>query len=321
MKFSTNRARTDLKSAGIIQVDYTQEQPPRLLVRVNTATVLACISVDHSSARLKTKNAPFRSLPQSNTKGNRISRCQVQRTNWNYWSPAQQRNEIMRLISRTGGLGKLNSVEMGDANVGTDQAEVTSAYFATCIRQQEKAAAPTKSASQLFPFCETGSSLSRKLDVPKVENWIAPFYETKSSLSAKLFIQIEVTNTTTTKQEVEPVASQEGWSRSGNSEITKPSNSITTCLVFPDALDKRRQASALKDISCAPGPLQQSILDELDEWDGALQSGKTIRNIAGWLAGWILSLRRPMKAHCFLVCPTTSPRFVKVGSVKSNAPC
>ncbi len=30
----------------------------------------------------------------------------------------------------------------------------------------------------------------------------------------------------------------------------------------------------------APGPLQQSILDELD---GALQSGKSIRNIAGWL--------------------------------------
>jgi hypothetical protein len=156
----------------------------------------------------------------------------------------------------------------------------TPANFATYIHQQDKAAAPTKPASQLFPFCETGSSLSAKLDVPKVENWIAPFYETKSSLSAKLFIQIEVTNTTTTAHEVEPVASQEGWSRSSNSEITKPSNSITTSLVFPDALDKRHHASALKVISRAPGPLQQSILDELD---GALQSGKTIRNIAGWL--------------------------------------
>ena len=160
----------------------------------------------------------------------------------------------------------------------------TPANFATYIHQQDKAAEPTKSSSQLFPFCETGSSLSRKLDVPKVDNWIASFYETKSSLSAKLFIQIEVTNTTTTKQEVEPVAIQEGWSRSSNSEITKPSNSIATSLVFPDALDKRRQASAIKDISCAQGPLQQSILDELD---GALQSGKSNRNIAGWLNSFV----------------------------------
>lgn len=160
----------------------------------------------------------------------------------------------------------------------------TPANFATYIHQQDKAAEPTKSVSQLFPFCETGSSLSRKLDVPKVDNWIASFYETKSSLSAKLFIQIEVTNTTTTKQEVEPVAIQEGWSRSSNSEITKPSNSIATSLVFPDALDKRRQASAIKDISCAQGPLQQSILDELD---GALQSGKSNRNIAGWLNSFV----------------------------------
>ena len=160
----------------------------------------------------------------------------------------------------------------------------TPANFAKYIHQQDKAAEPTKSASQLFPFCETGSSLSRKLDVPKVDNWIAPFYETKSSLSAKLSIQIEVTNTTTTKQEVEPVAIQEGWSRSSNSEITKPSNSITTSLVFPDALDKRRQASAIKEISCAQGPLQQSILDELD---GALQSGKSNCNIAGWLNSFV----------------------------------
>ncbi len=53
------RARSDLKSAGILQVDYTQEQPPRLLVRVNTATVLACISGDHSSTVSKPKKRPI----------------------------------------------------------------------------------------------------------------------------------------------------------------------------------------------------------------------------------------------------------------------
>jgi hypothetical protein len=283
-----NRARSDLKSAGIIQVDYSQEQPPRLLVRVNTATVLACISGDHSSTRLKPKKRPISIFAEVKHEGQSNSTQLSSAHQLELLEPslAQQHHEIMCLVSGTGSPGKLSSAarggkseQMGDTHVGMGQAEVNPANFATYIQQQDKAAASTKLASQLFPFCETGSSLSTKLDVPKVENWIAPFCETKSSLSAKLFIQIEVTNTTTA-HEAKPVAVQDDWSRSSNFENAEASNSIATSLVFPDALDKRHHASALKVISRAPGPLQQGILDELD---GALQSGKSIRNIAGWL--------------------------------------
>ena len=48
------------------------------------------------------------------------------------------------------------SEQKGDTNVGSDQAEVTPANFATYIQQQHEAAASTKSASQLFPFSKTG---------------------------------------------------------------------------------------------------------------------------------------------------------------------
>lgn len=284
-----NRARSDLKSAGIIQVDYSQEQPPRLLVRVNTATVLACISGDHSSTVLKPKKRPISIFAEVKQEGqpNSTQLSSAHQLELLEPSRTQQHDEIMSLMSGTGSPEKLKSASRGgkseqmrDTNVGMGQAEMSPANFATYIQQQGKTAASTKSGPQLFPFCETGSSLSAKLDMPKVENWIAPYCETKSSLSAKLFTQIEVTNTTTTAHEVEPVAIQEGWSRSSNFENTEASNSISTSLVFPDALGKRLHASALKVISRAPGPLQQSILDELD---GALQSGKTIRNIAGWL--------------------------------------
>lgn len=94
----------------------------------------------------------------------------------------------------------------------------TPANFATYIHQQDKAAEPTKSVSQLFPFCETGSSLSPKLDMPKLENWISLFCETRSSLSAKLFIQIEITNPTTTGHEVTAAIFQHGDGRSRNVE-------------------------------------------------------------------------------------------------------
>ncbi len=282
-----NRARSDLKSAGIIQVDYSQEQPPRLLVRVNTATVLAGISGDHSRTVLKPKKRPISIFAEVKHEGQANSTQPSSAHQLELLEPSrtQQHDEIMSLMSGIGSPEKPisasiggKSEQMGDTNVGTDQAEVTPENFATYIQQQDKAAASTKSGSQLFPYCETGSSLSPKLDMPKVENWIAPYCETGSSLSPKLFTQIEVTNTTTTAHEVAPVAIQDG--RSSNFENATTSNAIATNLVFPNALDKRHHASALKVIARAPGPLQQSILDELD---GALQSGKTIRNIAGWL--------------------------------------
>ncbi len=283
------RARSDLKSAGILQVDYTQEQPPRLLVRVNTATVLACISGDHSSTVLKPKKRPISIFAEVKHEGQPNSTLPSSAHQLELLEPSltQQHDEVMSLMSGIGSPEKPSSAsiggkseQMGNTNVGTDQAEVPPANFATYIQQQGKAAAPTKVASQLVPFCETGSSLSPKLDVPKVENWIVPFSKTGSSLSPKLFTQIEVTNTTTTAHEAQAVAVQEGWSRSSNFENATTSNAVATSLVFPESLDKRHHASALKVISRAPGPLQQSILDELG---GALQSGKTIRNIAGWL--------------------------------------
>lgn len=282
------RARSDLKSAGILLVDYTQEQPPRLLVRVNTAAVLACISGDNASTVLKPKKRPIAIFAEVKHEGQPNSTQPSSARQLELLEPSrtQQHDGIMCLISGIGSPAKHSSAslggkseQMGDTNAGTGQAEVTTENFSTHIYQQDKAAAPTKLASQLVPFCETGSSLSPKLDVPKVENWNVPFSKTGSSLSPKLFTQIEVTNTTTA-HEAQAVSIQDGWSRSRNLENATTSNSVATSLVFPESLDKRHHANALKVISRAPVQLQQSILDELG---GALQSGKTIRNIAGWL--------------------------------------
>ncbi len=153
-----NRARSDLKSVGTIQVDYSQEQPLALWFCVNTDAVLAGISGNStlsSSARQLELLAPNRS---------------------------QQHDEIMGLISELMAVGSI------------------------------------KAPPQLFPFCETGSSLSPKLDMPKLENWISLFCETRSSLSAKLFIQIEITNPTTTGHEVTAAIFQHGDGRSRNVE-------------------------------------------------------------------------------------------------------
>lgn len=235
-----NRARSALKSAGIIQVDYSQEQPPRLLVRVNTDAVLAGIS--GNGTPLKPKKPPlsvFAEIKQEGTHSSSARQLELLEP-----SLAQQHDEIMGLISG------------------------------------QKSVASTKTTPQLFPFYETGSSLSAKLDMPKVENWIFPFCETGSSLSPKLSIQIEITNPTTTTREVEVAASQPGDGRSRNVENNGTANSIATALVLPATLDKRHHENALKLVSRAPQPLQQGILDELE---GALQSGKSIRNILGWL--------------------------------------
>ena len=106
-----NRARSDLKSAGIIQVDYSQEQPPRLLVRVNTATVLAGISGDHSRTVLKPKKRPISIFAEVKHEGHLKSTQPSSAHQLELLEPtlAKPHDEIMSFISGIGSPGKLSS--------------------------------------------------------------------------------------------------------------------------------------------------------------------------------------------------------------------
>ena len=178
-----NRARSDLKSAGIIQVNHSQEQPHRLLGRVNTDAVLAGIS-GHGTPLKPKKIHPCRSSPKSSRRGP----TPVLHANWNYWGP-----------------GQLNRTTKSWAK-SLDKSR---------LHRQKRAAS---------------YSLFAKLDIPFLQNWICPKLKTRSSLSPKLYIQLDITNPTTTAQEVEVAGSQPGDGRSRNVESNGTANSIATSL-------------------------------------------------------------------------------------------
>ena len=269
-------AREALKRAGFVQEAWTQEQRPRLMVRLNLEAILACLSGQAEPQRRgrKTKR-PARGLESV---------------------PVQQSllPDRARVVGAEGNVTRV--VRLLESGPKATSAPVPLKRLLGHGATAERVLRAGQDDGGLRHPRVAVLSIQQALGDAKG----CPFVETRPAVLSKLYRQNEVTKPPTARaREGATAVDNPGCWRSRTmdlpfaedpvSGLTGPAASpvpacsaAATALVMPEKLDPALHDGALRIVWTAPAGVQQDLLDELAGHLGMPR--KTIDNPLGWLS-------------------------------------
>lgn len=268
-------AREALKRAGFVQEAWTQEQRPRLMVRLNVDAILACLSgqaePQHRGRKTKRPARALESVPVQQLL--LPDRARVVGAEGNVTRVVRLLESGPKTASAPAPLKRL--LHGADAErlvrAGQDDGGLRHARVAVLSKQQALSDAKG---------CR--------------------FVETRPAVLSKLYIQNQDTKPPTARaREGATAVDNPGCWRSRTMDLPfdeEPASSLTepaaapvpgcsaaaTALVMPEKLDPALHEGALRIVGKVPAEIQQDLLDELAGHLGLPR--KTIDNPLGWLS-------------------------------------
>jgi hypothetical protein len=260
-------ARDTLRRAGILQEAWTQEQRPRLMVRLNLRAILACLTGQDKPALSRRKSAKrpaAASVELVPVQQSLLSdRAQVIGRDGNV-------TQVVRLLQVPGSVTGASARQTGNADAGgfrqsrvallsVDQGlgdakgcpfvETRVALLSNLYSKEGISKPPTTRARAADPPVDKSAPRWRR----RAE---ATLPESPVAQSGDLFAAADAA-------EAEPIASDKAQE-----------------LILPERLDEALHRMALQIAARAPADMQQAVLDELA---GHMSLRKTINSPLGWL--------------------------------------
>lgn len=268
-------AREALKRAGFVQEAWTQEQRPRLMVRLNLEAILACLSGQAEPQRRGRKTEPrIRAVePVPVQRSISLDRACVVGTEGNVTrvvrllesgpKSASAPAQLKRLLQ---GAGDERLVRVGQDDGGFRHARVA-------VLSKQQALGNAKGC----PFVETRPAVLSKLYIQNLH--------TKPPTARAREEATAVDNAGCWRSRTMVLPFEEGPASSPTEPAAAPApvcSAAATTLVVPEKLDRALHDSALRIVGTAPAEVQQDLLDELAGHLGMPR--KTIDNPLGWLS-------------------------------------
>lgn len=267
-------ARDVLRRAGILQEAWTQEQRPRLMVRINLRAVLACLTGQDKPSLSRSKTAKRPAVTS-------VELVQVQQSLLADRAQVIARDgnvtQVVRLLHTPQSGTVADTIHPGKADGGGNR------HSRVALLSMDQALGDAKGC----PFVETGvallSNLYSKEGITKPPTTRARVGEQAVDNAGPRRRRAEAAPPSMPEVEVGDL-----FSPPSSAEPQEASGGAQSALILPERLDGTLHRMALEIAARAPIPMQQAVLDELA---GHMSLRKTINSPLGWLHAVVEQVR------------------------------